>query len=148
MKKRRPRQIMKTVGNIMGGDFMEDYTKSRIEDSVNTRKKLHNRFLKNCKTFQSLLNLEENAFSNGAIDKKYKELMALSISIVTKCEPCMEWHVQQAFLAGATDEEIYETIDVAIEMGGGPAAAYARYALKALDYHRNSAKKLKRGSPD
>lgn len=62
--------------------------------------------------------------------------MALSISIVTKCEPCIEWHAQQAYLAGASDEEIYETIDVAIEMGGGPAAAYARYALKALDYHK------------
>ena len=61
--------------------------------------------------------------------------MALSISIVTKCEPCIEWHVQQAFLSGASDEEIYETIDISIEMGGGPAA-YARYALNALDYHK------------
>lgn len=64
--------------------------------------------------------------------------MALSISIVTKCEPCMEWHVQQAHLAGASDEEIFEAIDVAIEMGGGPAAAYARYALRALEYHKQA----------
>ena len=70
------------------------------------------------------------------LSKKHKELMALAISIVTKCEPCIEWHVQQAHLAGATDEEIYETIDVAIEMGGGPAAAYSRFALNALDFHR------------
>lgn len=47
--------------------------------------------------------------------------MALSISIVTKCEPCMEWHLDQAIQTGATDEQIYETIDVAIEMGGGQA---------------------------
>jgi alkylhydroperoxidase/carboxymuconolactone decarboxylase family protein YurZ len=38
----------------------------------------------------------------------------------------------------ATDEEIYETIDVAIEMGGGPATAYARYALNAMDYHKEN----------
>ena len=72
------------------------------------------------------------------MSKKNKELMALSISIVTKCEPCIEWHVQQSFLSGASDEEFYETIDVAIEMGGGPAAAYARFALRALEYHKTN----------
>ncbi|MBT7714588.1 MAG: carboxymuconolactone decarboxylase family protein [Deltaproteobacteria bacterium] len=80
--------------------------------------------------------MEEKAFCEGVLSKKSKELMALSISIVTKCEPCIEWHVQQAFLSGVTDEEIYETIDVAIEMGGGPTAAYARYTLRALEYHK------------
>ena len=64
--------------------------------------------------------------------------MALSISIVTKCEPCIECHVQQALLQGATEEEIYETIDVSIEMGGGPAGAYARYALNAVDFHKSN----------
>jgi AhpD family alkylhydroperoxidase len=63
-------------------------------------------------------------------------MMALSISIVTKCEPCMEWHLDQALQAGAIDEEIYETIDVAIEMGGGQAGAYARFVLKALEYFK------------
>ena len=41
---------------------------------------------------------------------------------------------------GATDEEIYETMDVAIEMGGGPAAAYARFVLKALEYFKEKIK--------
>lgn len=62
--------------------------------------------------------------------------MALSISMGTKCEPCMEWHLDRALQAGATDEEIYETIDVAIEMGGGQAGAYARFVLKALEYFK------------
>jgi AhpD family alkylhydroperoxidase len=62
--------------------------------------------------------------------------MALSISIVTKCEPCMEWHLDQALQAGATDKEVFETIDVAIEMGGGQAAAYSRFVLKALNYFK------------
>ncbi len=115
---------------------MEDFSKEKINNSISDRKKLHTRFLENCKSYGSFLKLEEKTFSDGAISKKHKELMALSISIATKCEPCMEWHVQQAYLAGANDEEIYETIEVAIEMGGGPAAAYARFALNALDYHK------------
>ena len=81
-----------------------------------------------------MLELEQTAFADGELDKRTKELMALSISIVTKCEPCMEWHLDQALQAGATDQEVYETIDVAIEMGGGQAAAYARFVLNALEF--------------
>ena len=103
---------------------------------IKNRKKLHLTFLDHVKTYKPLLELEEKAFSDGALDKKTKELMALSISIVTKGEPCMEWHLDQAIQAGAKDEEIYETIDVAIEMGGGQAGAYARFVLKALEYFK------------
>ena len=119
---------------------MEDLTHKKIEQSIKDRKKLHLQFLNNVKTYEPFLELEEKAFSNGAIEKKTKELMALSISIVTKCEPCMEWHLDQALQAGATDEEVYETIDVAIEMGGGQAGAYARFVLKALEYFKSNRK--------
>ncbi len=119
---------------------MENLTYRKIEQSINDRKKLHLQFLNNVKTYKPFLELEEKAFSNGTLEKKTKELMALSISIVTKCEPCMEWHLDQALQAGATDEEVYETIDVAIEMGGGQAGAYARFVLKALDYFKNHRK--------
>jgi AhpD family alkylhydroperoxidase len=115
---------------------MEKFSEDKINNSISDRKRLHYRFLENCKSYESFLKLEEKTFSDGALDRKSKELMALSVSIVTKCEPCIEWHVQQALLQGASDEEIYETIDVAIEMGGGPAAAYARYALNAMDFHK------------
>lgn len=117
---------------------MADLTFEKIEQSIKDRKKLHLSFLKNVKTYKPFLELEEKAFSDGALEKKTKELMALSISIVTKCEPCMEWHLDQALQSGASDEEIYETIDVAIEMGGGQAGAYARFVLKALEYFKNS----------
>lgn len=115
---------------------MPDVSLKKIEQSINDRKELHLTFLKNVKTYRPFLKLEEKAFSDGALEKKTKELMALSISIVTKCEPCMEWHLDQALQAGARDEEIYETIDVAIEMGGGQAGAYARFVLKALEYFK------------
>ncbi len=115
---------------------MSNLSLEKIEHSITDRKKLHSRFLKNVKTYKPFLELQETAFADGALNKKTKELMALSISIVTKCEPCMEWHLDQALQAKATDEEIYETIDVAIEMGGGPAGAYARFVLNALEYFK------------
>ena len=115
---------------------MNDLTERKIQQSIEDRKRLHKQFLANVKTFNPFLELEEKAFRDGALKRKTKELMALSISIVTKCEPCMEWHLDQALQNGATEAEIYETIDVAIEMGGGQAGAYARFVLKALEYFK------------
>ena len=115
---------------------MSDLTFTKIDQSIKDRKRLHLTFLKNVKTYAPFLELEARAFADGALGRKHKELMALSISIVTKCEPCMEWHLDQAMRAGATDQEIYETIDVAIEMGGGQAGAYARFVLKAMEYFK------------
>jgi len=123
-----------------GGLRMNDMSFKKIDQSIKDRKKLHLSFLDNVKTYKPFLELEEKAFSDGALKKKTKELMALSISIVNKCEPCMEWHLDQAMQAGAKDEEIYETIDVAIEMGGGQAGAYARFVLIALEYFKEKNK--------
>ena len=119
---------------------MKDLSFQKIDQSIKDRKKLHLTFLKHVKTYKPFLALEEKAFSDGALSKKTKELMALSISIVTKCEPCMEWHLNQAMQAGARDEEIYEAIDVAIEMGGGQAGAYARFVFKAMAYFKENSK--------
>ncbi len=117
---------------------MKDLTEKKIQQSIDDRKRTHRRFVDNVKTYKPFLELEEKAFQDGAISKKMKELMALSISIVTKCEPCMEWHLDQTIQNGAIDEEIYETIDVSIEMGGGQAGAYARFVLKAMDYFKDT----------
>ncbi|MGB9977972.1 carboxymuconolactone decarboxylase family protein [Methanobacterium sp.] len=121
---------------------MARFVEDKINQNIIDRKELNSRFIENCSTYNSFLELEKKAFQEGHISRKYKELMAPSISIVTKCEPCIERHVQQAYLAGASDEEIYETLDVAIEMGGGPAAAYSRFALNALDFHKKTNSKL------
>jgi len=119
---------------------MSDLVTQKIEQSIKDRKSLHMKFLTNVKTYKPFLELEKAAFAEGKLEKKIKELMALSISIVTKCEPCMEWHLEQALLSGATEEDVYETIDVAIEMGGGQAGAYARFVMKALEYFKEKHK--------
>lgn len=85
---------------------MDKFTIDKINQSINDRKQHHSRFLENCNTYNSFVELEKKAFEAGCLSWKHKELMALSISIVTKCEPCIEWYVQQACLAGASDKDI------------------------------------------
>ncbi len=78
------------------------------------------------------------ATAPGALDARTKQLMALGISIATRCEGCIAYHVHDAIRAGATREEIMETMGLAILMGGGPAVVYASKALEAFDQFTSS----------
>ena len=84
-------------------------------------------------TMKAFGSLESAATKDGALDKKTKELMAIAISISIRCEGCIAYHTHNAFKAGASREEMLETINVAIEMGGGPSTVYGAKALEAYD---------------
>lgn len=85
------------------------------------------------KVYDAFLKMEEAAFSDGALPKKHKELIAVGISMVIDCESCMQWHIEQAVQAGATNKEVLEAIEVGMEMGGGPATVSARFALEVME---------------
>ena len=70
--------------------------------------------------------------AGGALSAKFKELITLAISITSRCEGCIAVHVRGALRAGATRQEILETIGVAVYMGGGPAMVYGCSAYEAL----------------
>jgi len=115
---------------------MDTRDSQKIEKIINDRKTAHSFFLKNSKVYESFVAMEEKAFSDGELGKRYKELIAIGISIVINCESCLEWHIKQALDSGASEKQIIEAIEVGIEMGGGPATVSARFALKVLDYYR------------
>lgn len=77
--------------------------------------------------------LHKKAVEEGALSAKTKELMALAIGIVIGCDGCIAYHVHDAVVAGATRQEMLETIGVAILMGGGPASMYAAHAKDAVE---------------
>ena len=85
------------------------------------------------KVYAGFLAMEEAAFAPGALSKKQKELIAVGISVVKDCESCMQWHIAQAAKEGASFEEVFEAIEVGIEMGGGPATVSARFALEEME---------------
>lgn len=92
------------------------------------------------KAYDAFVRLAKESFACGALDPKTKELMAVAISLVIHCEPCLVRHVGEALRAGARDEEIVESIGVAIEMGGGPAVVSSVFAVKVLEYFRDKHK--------
>ena len=85
------------------------------------------------KVYDAFLKLEAATYTDGALPKKAKELIAIGISVVIDCESCMEWHITQAARDGAARQEVLEAVEVAMEMAGGPATASARFALEVMD---------------
>ena len=77
--------------------------------------------------------LHKKAVEEGALSSKVKEMMALAISIVVGCEGCIAYHIHDAVAAGATRQELLETIGVGILMGGGPGSIYGAHALDAVE---------------
>lgn len=109
---------------------MNDETLKAI---TRTRKWAHKKFLEEgSKTYRAFVALEESTFTDGALAKKQKELIAIGISVRLACESCMQWHIEQAANDGASYEEVLEAIEVGIEMGGGPATVSARFALMVM----------------
>ena len=77
--------------------------------------------------------LHKKTIAEGALSSKVKEMMALAIGIVVGCEGCIAYHVHDAVAAGATRQELLETIGVGILMGGGPGSIYGAHALDAVE---------------
>jgi AhpD family alkylhydroperoxidase len=82
---------------------------------------------------ESFSALHSQTITDGVLDKKYKELIAIGISISTGCEGCIDFHVHDALQSGATSAEIIETIGVALVMGGRPALMRGLEALEAIE---------------
>ncbi len=80
--------------------------------------------------------LHHAVMKSGELDTRYKELIALGISVAVRCEPCIYAHVQAAVKAGATRAQVLETAAVGMMMAGGPGYTYlprVTEALEALD---------------
>lgn len=67
------------------------------------------------------------------LDTKTKELISLGISVAIRCEDCILWHMEAAIKAGATKDEILDTLKVTIALAGSPALVYAIKALKIME---------------
>lgn len=106
----------------------------KLQEIAKRRKAAHSKLLAlDSKVYRVFLELQQAAFADGALPKKTKELIALGISVVGNCESCMQWHIEQAAQAGATEREVLEAVEVAIEMAGGPATVSARFALEVME---------------
>ena len=107
---------------------------NKLKEISLQRKRAHHKLLANAsKVYDCFVAMERAAYADGALSKKHKELIGLGISVIQDCESGMQWHIEQATVAGASFEELIEAIEVGMEMGGGPATVSARFALEVME---------------
>ena len=83
--------------------------------------------------FTAWLNLNAIVGRDGAIPKKYRELIAIAVACTTQCPYCIEAHSKAAKAAGATRAEVVEAAFVAAALRAGGAATHGAMALKFFD---------------
>ncbi len=83
----------------------------------------------------AFLNFWRTVNKPGSLDRKTKELIALAITLVANCKPCVIKHTKLALEAGCTEEEIMEAASIALAMGGAIVYEYIGYMMEALEYY-------------
>lgn len=96
------------------------------------RKALNELMIESDDFFSQFGGLDDKVYSNGAIPKKYKELTGLSISVLTRCEECVLYHLQECIKEKAGKEEIIEAIKIGVIGGGSITYPTARLAFQKL----------------
>lgn len=81
--------------------------------------------------------LDSQAYRQGALTAKSKELLGLAASLVLRCDDCVAFHVIQAREAGASRDEIFETFSVALVVGGSIVIPHLRRAVDLLEELEN-----------
>jgi AhpD family alkylhydroperoxidase len=81
-------------------------------------------------------NLDTQAYIDGALDGKVKELLGLVASMVLRCNDCIDYHIIQCIDAGWKDDEIFDAMNVALIVGGSIVIPHLRHAVESIDlYH-------------
>jgi len=100
-----------------------------VEEFNAYREKMNEKLLSdNNKLIKRIFNLDTNAYMEGALDVKTKELLGLVASAVLRCDDCIAYHLQTAHQLGVKKEEIMETLGIATLVGGTIVVPHLRRA--------------------
>ena len=82
------------------------------------------------KVIKRIFNLDTNAYSEGALDVKTKELLGLVASAVLRCDDCIKYHLETAYKNGVNRKEMMEAMSIATLVGGTIVIPHLRRAYE------------------
>ena len=105
-----------------------------IEEFQSQREKLQALMMEKAdKTMKRFLNLDTQAYVDGALSAKEKELLGLVSSLVLRCEDCINYHLVQCHKLGLKEDELVEALSVGLIVGGSITIPHIRRALATWD---------------
>ena len=85
------------------------------------------------KILKRIFNLDTNAFMEGHLPIKTKELLGLGNSLVLRCDDCVKYHLQTCFELGLSKEEVLEAMGISLLIGGTIVIPHLRRAIEFWD---------------
>lgn len=82
------------------------------------------------KVIKRIFNLDTNAYAEGALDIKTKELLGLACSMVLRCDDCVKYHLEKCYDEGLTKEQVFEAFAIANLIGGTIVIPHLRRAVE------------------
>ena len=102
-----------------------------VQDFDNYRARMNEKILSaDNKVLKRFFNLDTNAFQEGALSVKTKEMLGLSCSMVLRCDDCIKYHLGKCYEIEVTDEELYEVFSIATLVGGSIVIPHLRRAVE------------------
>lgn len=108
--------------------------KTTVNEFRSYRAEMNDRILNSgFRDYNKFFALDNKAYVDGALNAKTKELMGLVASMVLRCNDCILYHVDRAIQEGATEQELYESFNIALIVGGSIVIPHLRYAIEKMD---------------
>lgn len=106
--------------------------KENIVEEFNAyRAKMNEKMLEdNNKIIKRIFNLDTNAYMEGVLPKKTKELLGLGNSLVLRCDDCVRYHLEECHKLGLTKEEVVEGMSISLLIGGTIVIPHLRRAFE------------------
>lgn len=102
-----------------------------VEEFNAYRLKMNEKMLEdNNKILKRIFNLDANAYMEGALSKKTKELLGLGNSLVLRCDDCVRYHLEECYKLGLTKEEVVEGMSISLLIGGTIVIPHLRRAFE------------------
>lgn len=110
-----------------------------VKEFNDYRTKMNEKILSdgNNKIIKRIFNLDTNAYTEGALDVKTKELLGLVASAVLRCDDCIKYHLETSYKNGITRAEINEALGIATLVGGTIVVPHLRRAYEFWDALEN-----------
>lgn len=105
-----------------------------VKEFNDYRSKMNEKLLAdNNKIIKRIFNLDTNAYAEGALDVKTKELLGLVASTVLRCDDCIKYHMESSFKEGIPKEQVVEALGIATLVGGTIVIPHLRRAYEFWD---------------
>lgn len=112
-----------------------------VEEFNVYRSKMNDEILKdNNKIIKRIFNLDTNAFAEGALSKRTKELIGLGNSMVLRCDDCVRYHLEACYKLNISKAEVVEALSVSLLIGGTIVIPHLRRAYEYWDALENASK--------